>query len=928
MLSTKPLVQWTVVELKAELKSRGLTSSGVKADLIKRVQGAIDQESAKNAAVSGAGDRVAAGESAAGDSAAELPVNGKGHGKGSAQAGAPAGAEEDEEANGGEPASSGERGTGCSAGEGPHAGGSDGAGDALPESRDSAGGKDPAEGQAGGDAGPATGVGDEEDAQADGDYLALSDGESEGDGNNGAAEEALGNGGEGATDGLDLEALAPDDDLEGGTNDLTGRGSGAPASEPVAATATGGGEKAGEVPAGAGNTPASVVQEWKGMAIPAEWLPLPMIQVNNVPKSCTLEELQRVLEAEGGLKVKSVVFNDEVRLPDSQAALVRLVPPPLPWLGQEGGDEVKPGEEAEAMDEDKTEDHAEAKAGEGEEEVKEEKEVAVVGSMGSNAADGPDDAQVAKADDKEGKPQKDAKGGKPEPTKEEDAAGPEMDVKAVSHFHVRQLDARSLKIGDSSLAYEVPLLKTTFFVGNLREEWGESDDAFREEMQKYGTLERCFIVRNKDGGSKDYAFVEYSLPSQALKAKDAVEVRASETAQRAKGDSSADGTQRHGQEWTPRKRLRSEWAYNHSLPSIFSRICYVANLPAGFMNQGLLRRVFEQHGQVVYTNIKLGVGSGPGCGFVEFTSGENAEKAMYALNGTSHPDLGYILVSLVNPAKFLTDKYRTDRGGPGRRGRGRDFHDWDYSGRSGRGRRFYNQPMRGGDYYQRLGRGPGRGRGGRTTWSQPLTPQYSYGMAPYYMQQAGGSPWGYYDQYQQYGQYSQGSHAQGYYQGSGRGYQSHQHHSGGNRQHHGRGAGSGGSGRGSYGSGQGYGYGSHGYQAGSGYGHQYGVSGYGQGYGGQGYGSSTQYQSQTPYQGSSYGSGAYGSGYGGYGSGYQASQSGYGGSSYGYGGQTGYGYSQDMYAGQQGYGQHAGDKHSVQHGESDYAQQNAKRPRN
>ncbi len=47
----------------------------------------------------------------------------------------------------------------------------------------------------------------------------------------------------------------------------------------------------------------------------------------------------------------------------------------------------------------------------------------------------------------------------------------------------------------------VALLQVMLFVGNLTEEW-EDDATFKEQMSKYGTLVRCFVVRNWEGHSK------------------------------------------------------------------------------------------------------------------------------------------------------------------------------------------------------------------------------------------------------------------------------------------------------------------------------------------------------------------------------------------------------------------------------------------
>lgn len=50
------------------------------------------------------------------------------------------------------------------------------------------------------------------------------------------------------------------------------------------------------------------------------------------------------------------------------------------------------------------------------------------------------------------------------------------------------------------VALDAPMLSLTLFLGNMPD---NLDDAkLREEMVKYGQLERCFIMRNKEGASK------------------------------------------------------------------------------------------------------------------------------------------------------------------------------------------------------------------------------------------------------------------------------------------------------------------------------------------------------------------------------------------------------------------------------------------
>ncbi len=51
-----------------------------------------------------------------------------------------------------------------------------------------------------------------------------------------------------------------------------------------------------------------------------------------------------------------------------------------------------------------------------------------------------------------------------------------------------------------AVALDAPMLDLTLFLGNLPE--GTDDAKLREEVAKYGELQRCFVMRNKDGESK------------------------------------------------------------------------------------------------------------------------------------------------------------------------------------------------------------------------------------------------------------------------------------------------------------------------------------------------------------------------------------------------------------------------------------------
>lgn len=230
--------------------------------------------------------------------------------------------------------------------------------------------------------------------------------------------------------------------------------------------------------------------------------------------------------------------------------------------------------------------------------------------------------------------------------------GDECDVKAIAEATVKKLRMLDLSLGQRKLEFEAPLCRTTLFVHNLQEYYGNKDDRFHTEMAKVGDIVRCFIVRNKLGESKDYGFVEYLLPADAMTAKDILDKKSADALSEFK---KARNSSTSGAAMVPLKRLRCEWAFNPNISSLYSKICYISNLPQNFEDREVLRNVFAPHGPVLSCNIRTRPGMGPGCGFVDFERGEDAEKALKALDGSRDTPLGFILVSFVNPGKFPGD---------------------------------------------------------------------------------------------------------------------------------------------------------------------------------------------------------------------------------------------------------------------------------
>lgn len=600
--------------------------------------------------------------------------------------------------------------------------------------------------------------------------------------------------------------------------------------------------------------------------IPRKWLPMPLIRVRNISEDSDLEALKEVMcEGCDGMEICSIHIDHSLDAGPS-SALIRIVLPQLPWLSK-GRSSI---ETTTTRADDGCQDHL------------------------LNRVKCEPDKDVSHAEDAHAglltKPCPDT-AANAEFGSILEAAGEVGDVKKVAEFCVRKLKAAGVKLGESSLEFEAPILRTTLFVHNLRDEYKNDDASFKSKLEQHGELVRCFCVRNKDGASKDYGFVEFAVPSSAAEAKVAIDSKSSEALQRFR-DAKMNAMQGDHGNILPEKRLRCEWSFNQTIPSLFSKICYVSNLPVGFMDREALRAVFESFGEIVSCNIRSRTGMGPGCGFVEFAHGRDAENAMLAMNGTHAERLGYILVSLVNPAKFPGDTAGPafQRVGPFSK---RARSDFPPARERGFARPFMMDP-RG----RSMLRDRGRGRGG------PMQPQYAYsGYQMYGGYQSQGYQPGYHGNGYSFGHQHGGGYGNNFYPSQGN-YPDQYHasdrspsHSMGYKNpqfpHEGWGPMDGGkSDRGPHPREYGHG-GDHGYGHQSGYSQGYSSyqsGGYGSGYGSPGYGPS------------GYGPGHQSNSHGHYSSGNSSYQSGYGGYNHHHGG--------GGYHGQPGYGGQSGSFHS------------------
>ena len=300
--------------------------------------------------------------------------------------------------------------------------------------------------------------------------------------------------------------------------------------------------------------------EWEGMEIPEEWIPCPILVVKNLPSEASEDDLRAALEG-AGVPVRSISLTDSEKN-TQRVAYVRLTPPPLPWLaaqtpepevdgtGDTRSQEVDTGENSrqnKAQDQGVKEEHDEEmpEAEEDKQETAEQRASTSGEKADKSSCEATEEAEEPKAEKKAGGP------GTKGLEMQVDDGQKKGDIVQVARFFSRKIAKEPIGLEGQQLTVEAPEPRVTIFLGNLPSEW-ETDTLLREYMEQYGELQRCFIMRNKDGESKDYAFVEFSLPNAAANCKEILDRRASETFERLfaiKTRSTHDGDAR-GNAWS------------------------------------------------------------------------------------------------------------------------------------------------------------------------------------------------------------------------------------------------------------------------------------------------------------------------------------------------------------------------------------------
>mmetsp|Transcript_36210 Transcript_36210/g.91410 ORF Transcript_36210/g.91410 Transcript_36210/m.91410 type:complete len:896 (+) Transcript_36210:168-2855(+) len=108
------------------------------------------------------------------------------------------------------------------------------------------------------------------------------------------------------------------------------------------------------------------------------------------------------------------------------------------------------------------------------------------------------------------------------------------------------------------------------------------------------------------------------------------------------------------------KPLRAEWNRSCSRESFFGKNLYVANLNQGFQNEASLSKAFSEYGPVKECHIAKNKATGftKGFAFIEFYHSKSATAAYQALDDQT-TNMGKLAVAFSNPAKTTPRIYRS-----------------------------------------------------------------------------------------------------------------------------------------------------------------------------------------------------------------------------------------------------------------------------
>lgn len=216
-------------------------------------------------------------------------------------------------------------------------------------------------------------------------------------------------------------------------------------------------------------------------------------------------------------------------------------------------------------------------------------------------------------------------------------AKPESAAKAIEAMNGRQMDQKKLRVG-----YSHPRTEANVYVGNLKP--SVTKEQLEELFKRYGPIIECkILVDHETGASKGCGFVKFENVNHA---KDAIagssgaelpdySLRPLTVKFARKHDKAHHGHYGGGMQRQPAPRFRpAPSGASRTTPSEFTGYClFVYNLPPETTNDSL-RGLFQRFGTITSANAMLDYnGSCRGFGFVNFSTLEEAQEAIKAMNG-------------------------------------------------------------------------------------------------------------------------------------------------------------------------------------------------------------------------------------------------------------------------------------------------------
>ncbi|KAJ8485161.1 hypothetical protein OPV22_017646 [Ensete ventricosum] len=165
---------------------------------------------------------------------------------------------------------------------------------------------------------------------------------------------------------------------------------------------------------------------------------------------------------------------------------------------------------------------------------------------------------------------------------------------------------------------------TNLYIKNL--DWDITDDVLRQRFSAYGNISSAVVMKDRDGKSRGFGFVDFKSPEDA---KNALELNGSDLGSK----SLYVGYAQKRSERDKLLRLRFAGRHEHKFTKIQGSTVYVKNLEKS-VNNAALRKLFSECGLVLWTKVIYDkTGLSRGFGFVCFSSAEEANEAVQRFNG-------------------------------------------------------------------------------------------------------------------------------------------------------------------------------------------------------------------------------------------------------------------------------------------------------